>query len=249
MLHIKKGSFALAIIMSSCLSQAGAQNRLTLIHEGNDFRVESDTESHHIQRCYVDKELRGISSDKLAKLTATGAYLKLIRFNESNDYALHLNGRLNGGGIILGNILYWATKGVAYGAPAAIAVSSVAVAAVPLVTVGGTVGAVSAATAASGAAVITGTAGAAVATTAAAGTTMIAAGTTVIGGVAAGGAGAALTGGMIVGEAIVGAVGTNAAAVGAAGVLGAGSSAGYIAAVETASLAAWTIGASCWWLP
>lgn len=110
MLHTKRGFLALTILMTSCLSQAMMQRQLTLVHENNNFRVESEEGSFPIQRCYMDKELRGISPDKLAKFATAGAYLQLNKFENSSDYTLRLNGRLNGGGLLGANAGFYTGK-------------------------------------------------------------------------------------------------------------------------------------------
>jgi hypothetical protein len=110
MLQIKKGIVALSILLLSNLSHAVNTNQLALIHENNEFRVKNGTESHPIQRCYMDKELRGISTEQLAKYATAGAYLKLNKMENSDDYTLRLGGRLNGGGPIMGLVANWTIK-------------------------------------------------------------------------------------------------------------------------------------------
>lgn len=72
---------------------------LDLLHDDNGFKVEKNGEIHTIQNCFVEKEIRGISKDKLARLLVAGAYLSLNGIDDGNDYSLRLNGRLNGGGV------------------------------------------------------------------------------------------------------------------------------------------------------
>jgi len=88
-------------------------NRLgdvSVSHDDSGFTVESSHGSYPIQRCFMDKELRGISKNNLAKLIATGAYLSVNKFDEGNEYSLKLNGRLNGGGLLGASIGFYAGK-------------------------------------------------------------------------------------------------------------------------------------------
>lgn len=237
MLQIKKGLLALTILMASSLS--AMENQIALVHQNNDFRVETDEGTFPIQRCYMDKELRGISPETLAKYAAAGARLELkkLRGND-HEYALKLKGDLNGGGVITANILYWAVKGGCYGVPAGIAVVTAGAAIAPLIPA---VAAPVAGALTTGALGTTAAAGAASGTAAAAG---------VIGSALTASAGPAVAAGMVAGEVVVATVGANTAATVTAGMLGAGSTTGtYIAAVESASSAAFVIGMACWFLP
>lgn len=94
MLQIRKGFLALIMLAFS------GMNAMQLVHRNNDFFVEDNNSSIKIQRAFMDKELRGIDTEKLSKLAAAGAYLKLNKMEDSDDYTLRLGGRLNGGGPI-----------------------------------------------------------------------------------------------------------------------------------------------------
>lgn len=240
----------LALSMLMAFSLSATNHQISLIHQNNNFSVQTDEGIFPIQRCYMDKELRGISEERLAKFAAAGAYLKLNKMEDSNDYTLRLCGRLNGGGVVLANVFYWGVKSLGYGVPATIAVASVGAAAAPLLTAGG------AASAAGG--TIVATSGAAISATAAAGISSGAAataGTVIAPGVTsalmAGGATAAGVVGAAAGEAIIGAVGLEAAATGTAAAMGGGAvSAGtYVAVVEAVATGAFGAGMAVWWLP
>lgn len=237
MLNINKGFLALSTLTAFSLS--AMENKIVLVHKNNDFSVETEGSVFPIQRCYMDKELRGISPETLAKYAAAGARLDLNKLTgNDHEYTLKLKGRLNGGGPITANILYWTVKGLGYGVPAGIAVTTAGAAIAPLIP------AVAAPVAT---AVTTGTFGAAATAGAASGTAAAA-------GVAScaltASAGPAVAAGMVAGEVAVAAVGANAAATATAGVLGAGSTTGaYVAAVESASGAAFVAGMACWFLP
>jgi hypothetical protein len=53
-----------------------------------------------IQRAFMDKELRGISQEKLDKLAQCGGSLQLHKMENCDDYTLRLKGGLKGGGIL-----------------------------------------------------------------------------------------------------------------------------------------------------
>jgi hypothetical protein len=108
----KSKCFKALIIMTASFSLVQAQqiNKKTLFipqrlgnislrHDDNGFSIENNSKLFPVQPCFMDKELRGISADKLARLIATGAYLSVNNIGESNEYSLKLSSRLNGGGI------------------------------------------------------------------------------------------------------------------------------------------------------
>ena len=71
---------------------------ISAIHDDHEFKIEKNAQSFLVKRCYMDKELRGISQDKLSRLIKAGAYLAVTDIGK-NEYSLKLNGRLNGGGV------------------------------------------------------------------------------------------------------------------------------------------------------
>lgn len=79
---------------------------ISLLHDGSDFSVEDSTGVHPVQRAFMPKALRGISTADLSKILTAGLYLEVDQFKDSNDYFLKLNSRLNGGGQILGSIVW-----------------------------------------------------------------------------------------------------------------------------------------------
>lgn len=83
-----------------------------ILHHNDDtgFSVASPRGFIPIQRCYMDQELRGISSERLSKLLTTGAYLAVKKLDNSDDHILRVKGRLNGGGLVIGKAAYWITK-------------------------------------------------------------------------------------------------------------------------------------------
>jgi len=89
---------------------------VALRHKKNDFYAETSDVVRKIQRCDVDKEIRGIDTATLGKMLASGHYLTLNKFENTEDYCVRLKGRLKGGGPIFGGMLYAITKGACYGA-------------------------------------------------------------------------------------------------------------------------------------
>ncbi len=85
-------------------------NAMQLTHKGNDFFVEKENQIFPIQRAFIDKELRGISGEQLSKLATAGAYLKLNKMNDSDDFTLRLGGRLEGSGIFGANAGFYTGK-------------------------------------------------------------------------------------------------------------------------------------------
>lgn len=69
---------------------------LRVTHDGHEFSViHMDGSQCTIQRAYLSKELRGISSETVQKMADVG-YFSLSR--DESDYGLRFDGRLRGGG-------------------------------------------------------------------------------------------------------------------------------------------------------
>lgn len=109
MLQINKHILSLIILISCVLSHAHqiekksifasrALGDISLHHSDVEgFSVMNDLGTSHIPRWNMDKELRGISNHKLAKMLAAGAYLEVNQDVTKEQYGLRLKGRLNGG--------------------------------------------------------------------------------------------------------------------------------------------------------
>jgi len=99
-LTIFVASFSLhaEIIDKKSLLISSGLGDISIYHDNNGFNVKSPSGSYEVQRCFMDKELRGISKNHLAALLTAGSYLSINKMNDSNDYSLKLNGRLKGGG-------------------------------------------------------------------------------------------------------------------------------------------------------
>ena len=193
-----------------------------LYHGKKGFSVIQDNKKHQIQKHFTDPMVRDITKKQLEAFLDAG-YLSINQMNDGT-FSLKANGRVKGGGPVLGTIAYWVTKTVCYGT---------AVAAVGTVTVA-TGGALGAAVGVGTAATTVGIGSTVVATTAA---TTIATTAGVVTGTAAAGASIA-TGAGLVGAGIAGAGLAGEAAVVTAGVVStAGSVGATIAGVEALSVA------------
>ena len=67
---------------------------IQLTHDGTDFYADG----HLVQRCFVDQELRGRTSDEIASFTRAGGRFMITE--SSGEYSIRLNGRLLGSGLI-----------------------------------------------------------------------------------------------------------------------------------------------------
>jgi len=94
-----------------------------LYHNKKGFYVKQDNEKHIIKKYFTDPIVRDITKKQLNAFLTNG-YLSLNQMNDG-EFSLKANGRLNGGGPILGKFMYWLTKSVCYGSLAAIATTSV----------------------------------------------------------------------------------------------------------------------------
>ncbi len=92
---------------------------LSVVFNGREFSIiDERNESCAVERFNLSKELRDITNDQLQRCLGA-AYLTLNKFGD--EYSLKLNGRLPGGGPLLGSIGYWVVKSVCYGTAAAAA--------------------------------------------------------------------------------------------------------------------------------
>ena len=67
---------------------------IQLTHDGTDFYADG----HLVQRCFVDQELRGRTSDQIESFTKAGG--RLMVTESAGEYSLRMNGRLLGSGPI-----------------------------------------------------------------------------------------------------------------------------------------------------
>ena len=95
--------------------------QLAVIHNNNRFYVEDENKAKPVQNCFIDKELRGISSERLSGFLKNG-YLSVNRMSDG-EYSLRAQGRLNGGGPVWGFAAYVGAKVAGYVSVAAICIS------------------------------------------------------------------------------------------------------------------------------
>lgn len=216
---------------------------LKLSHGKKGFCVHQDDKKHIIQKYFTDPTVRNMTKEQLKRFLEIG-YLSLNQL-DNGEFSLKANGRINGGGPVLGAAAYWVTKSLCYAVGLTAVGVTVAAGGAAVVATGGTAAPVlaSATTLAGGAvttavgttAIAAGT-GAAIATTTGVVTVTAATGGLVVG--AAGATAAVATGmaGMAGGAAIgVAAVETTAAVVTSAGGIAA-----TVAGIESVSLAVGT---------
>ena len=82
---------------------------ISVTHDQDSFHVTHDGQTTTVKTWQMDKELRGVSQDKLAKLLAAGAYLQ-VNQSGNNDYTLKLQQRLVGGGLFGANAGFFIGK-------------------------------------------------------------------------------------------------------------------------------------------
>jgi hypothetical protein len=140
----------LLMLVSSSLVQAmqiekkslfipGRLGDISVRHDQNSFHVMHDGETTAVKSWQMDKELRSISQDKLAKLLAAGAYLQ-VNQSGNNDYTLRLQQRINGGGAVGATIGCWLGRFAVYAGAGLIVAGATAIGGPPLAfAVGGTI--------------------------------------------------------------------------------------------------------------
>lgn len=102
---LKKLAIVVAIVAStasamenSALMVPSRLGNVSLFHdEEHGFSVVREQGIVPVQRAHMDKELRGLSNEKLMGLVKAGGYLKLNQM-DNKDYTLKIGHRLPGGG-------------------------------------------------------------------------------------------------------------------------------------------------------
>lgn len=74
---------------------------LALSHKGNEFYVTDQDSTVQVNRWNLEKDIRGISTEKLAKCLALGARFDINRL-DNGEYKVSMDGRLKGGGPTVG---------------------------------------------------------------------------------------------------------------------------------------------------
>lgn len=105
---------------------------VTLFHDQSEFHVSKNKKLHIVKKYWIDRELRDITSEKLKSFLEKG-YVSINQM-EDGEYILKAKVRANGGGPLLGSLLYALTKTACYG-------TAVAATGALAVTTGGAAGA------------------------------------------------------------------------------------------------------------
>lgn len=211
---------------------------IELVADSHNFFVKKNGMLNRVQRYDVDQTLREAHKKQAIQQLLKNGYVSVSQYN-NGDYKLNVHGRVNGGGPIVGYLLYGAVKLVSYSALTGVAAGAVTAGAAVVApgavaagigTVVATAAEIGAGTVATATAIVA-TEGAALATAAGA-TAATVATVTAAPAVAAAGVAAVAAAAPVVGEVAV------AAAASAGGI------AGLFAAIETAASAAFVFGMS-----
>lgn len=93
-----------------------SKNKLDIFIDKDAYTFASDKFKVKVPSYNVDKHMRELSDEKLLVLLTTGSHYLDIKQCSNDELVAHLQGRVEGGGILLGRIFYCVTKGVCYGA-------------------------------------------------------------------------------------------------------------------------------------
>ena len=120
---VTKTTLSLALMLSVALSQAGGMEvpslrssklaALRLIHENKSFRVMDNDGTQEVPACWVDKEVRSVSSERLARMLGHG-YLSVNKMS-NGEFSVKASVRGEGGGPILGQIGLWGVRALGHG--------------------------------------------------------------------------------------------------------------------------------------
>jgi len=120
---VTKTTLSFALMLSVALSQAGGMEvpslrssklaALRLIHENKSFRVMDNDGTQEVPACWVDKEVRSVSTERLAKMLGHG-YLSVNKMC-NGEFSVKASVRGEGGLLITATVFYWGAKVVCYG--------------------------------------------------------------------------------------------------------------------------------------
>lgn len=130
MLH-SKARYAAVVALCTLSAYANDELRLIVDKQCISCPKELDAEITHynnkffvngmvVQNHNLSQELRNAPTKDVAQLLAAGSYLKLHK-DSSNKYAIDLQKKLNGSGVVTGWFLYGLTKSLGYGIPVVVA--------------------------------------------------------------------------------------------------------------------------------
>lgn len=94
-----------------------AYGNVSVLHDSKGFAVSDGYTSQRVQNAFVDKEMRGLSNEKLAKYLAAN-YVRVSRADDG-EYVLRSSGRLQAGGALGAAIGFhigkWTVWGLGHG--------------------------------------------------------------------------------------------------------------------------------------
>ncbi len=100
--------FSFSVIFSGQLEIY--KDNLNILIDDNAYIFATEKFKVKVPSYNVDKKIRQLSDDKLlALLNSNTHYIDLVKCSD-DEYVAHLQGRLHGGNVLLGKILYWTTK-------------------------------------------------------------------------------------------------------------------------------------------
>ncbi len=124
---VNKTQILMALLLSTALVQAQGKEdvyeiaamkthdlkELRLLHSNNSFAVLDHGKVEAVNPCWVDKEVRSVSTERLAKMLGHG-YLSVNKMS-NGEFSVKASVRGEGGGPATGMAVYWGVKSVLYG--------------------------------------------------------------------------------------------------------------------------------------
>ena len=83
--------------------------KVCVMHTSNGFAVIDQSGKHHVQNCFVDKELRNRTPEQIFGYLKNNNYLTVNRMSDG-EYVIHGQGRLLGGGLLGAHAGAWLGK-------------------------------------------------------------------------------------------------------------------------------------------
>lgn len=84
-------------------------HNVQLVHQDKKFVVVHKGTEQEVQNAWIDKEVRGMESDALARFLSKGNYLSLKQ-SGYGDFSIQVYNRVRAGGPASGAAIYWLTK-------------------------------------------------------------------------------------------------------------------------------------------
>lgn len=100
-------SFLSLLSVSVRAMEESSLQKLAILHNENGYSIVTPDKIVPVHSYDVDKEIRNISSENLAKLLAADTYLKVDKMSDVEEYTIKLMGRVRGGGVAGAAIGFW----------------------------------------------------------------------------------------------------------------------------------------------